>query len=63
VLDDSEPDVWWGEGSPNRPIDENSFLRLRERALDYLQILDEVFVFDGYAGWWVLSQNMLTGFG
>ena len=51
MLDASEPDVWWGEGSPNRPIDENAFLRLRERALDYLQFLDEVFVFDGYAGW------------
>jgi ATP-dependent phosphoenolpyruvate carboxykinase len=57
VLDASAPEVWWGEGSPNKPIDENAFLRLRERALDYLTMLDEVFVFDGYAGWYVRTST------
>jgi phosphoenolpyruvate carboxykinase (ATP) len=43
-------DVWWGKGSPNIPMDVDTFIRTRERALDYLNMLDEVFVFDGFAG-------------
>jgi len=47
----SEGDLWWGEGSPNYPMDERSFLLNRHRAVDYLNYIDAVFVFDGYANW------------
>jgi len=53
-----ERDIWWapraGEpanGSPNFEMDEHTFLLNRERAVDYLNMLDRIFVFDGYAGW------------
>lgn len=55
---DVEGNVWWapraGEpcnGSPNFEMDEHTFLLNRERAVDYLNMLDRIFVFDGYAGW------------
>ena len=32
-------------------MDEDLFLRNRERAIDYLNSVEQVFVFDGYAGW------------
>ena len=55
---DVEGNVWWapraGEpcnGSPNFEMDERTFLLNRERAVDYLNMLDRIFVFDGYAGW------------
>ena len=51
----SEADIWWagkgGEGSPNFEMDHHSFLLNRERAVDYLNMLDRLYVFDGYAGW------------
>ena len=37
-------DVWWGAGSPNVGMEEADFIRNRERALDYLHMLDEVWV-------------------
>ncbi|HEX2254613.1 MAG TPA: phosphoenolpyruvate carboxykinase (ATP) [Thermoanaerobaculia bacterium] len=42
-----EADVWWGD--VNRPIDPESFRRLREKILAYYRDRD-LFVFDGYAG-------------
>lgn len=51
VKDETSDDVWWGAGSPNVAMEEADFIRNRERALDYLHMLDEVYVFDGYAGW------------
>ncbi|CAD7703599.1 unnamed protein product [Ostreobium quekettii] len=53
VVRDGETDanVWWGEGSPNLEMDERSFLINRERAVDYLNILDHVYVFDGFVNW------------
>mmetsp|Transcript_16759 Transcript_16759/g.23130 ORF Transcript_16759/g.23130 Transcript_16759/m.23130 type:complete len:663 (+) Transcript_16759:146-2134(+) len=51
VRDEATEDVWWSEGSPNLPMETENFIRNRERALDYLHMLDEVFVFDGFAGW------------
>ncbi|KDD73382.1 phosphoenolpyruvate carboxykinase, partial [Helicosporidium sp. ATCC 50920] len=48
---ESEADVWWGEGSPNFEMDEATFIINRERAVDYLNMLDRLYVFDGYAGW------------
>ena len=38
-------------GSPNFEMDERTFLLNRERAVDYLNMLDRLYVFDGYAGW------------
>ena len=45
----TENDVWWGE--VNIPIDENSFDINHERAIDYLNTRDRLYVVDGYAGW------------
>ena len=42
VKDETFADVWWGAGSPNVAIEEADFIRNRERALDYLHMLDEV---------------------
>ena len=41
--------VWWGP--VNIPLNETSFLSLRERAIDYLNTRDRLYVVDGYAGW------------
>ena len=40
-----------GNGSPNFEMDEHTFMLNRERAVDYLNMLDRLYVFDGYAGW------------
>ncbi|GAB4822462.1 hypothetical protein N2152v2_009508 [Parachlorella kessleri] len=48
---ESEGDVWWGAGSPNYEMDEKTFILNRERAVDYLNTLDRIYVLDGYAGW------------
>jgi len=45
----SEADVWWGP--VNHPIDEHTFLLNRQRAIDYLNTRDQVYVVDGFAGW------------
>lgn len=49
VHPDSKDDVWWGD--INIPLEEETFDINRERAIDYLNNLDRIFVFDGYAGW------------
>ena len=46
---DSERDIWWGP--VNHPIDEHTFLLNRQRAIDYLNTRDRIYVCDGYAGW------------
>lgn len=46
---DSKDDVWWG--NINIPVNEVTFDINRERAVDYLNNLQRVFVFDGFAGW------------
>ncbi len=46
---ESSGDVWWG--SVNIPAPSDSFLKLRQHALDYLHGRDRVYVVDGYAGW------------
>jgi phosphoenolpyruvate carboxykinase (ATP) len=46
---DSEGDVWWGD--VNIPLSETSFAALRQRALDFLNSRQRVYVVDGYAGW------------
>ena len=46
---ESEQDVWWGP--VNHSIDEHTFLLNRQRAIDYLNTRDQIYVCDGYAGW------------
>ncbi|KAJ7287398.1 phosphoenolpyruvate carboxykinase-domain-containing protein [Mycena rebaudengoi] len=45
----SKDDIWWG--SVNIKMDEHTFEINRERAIDYLNTRENVYVFDGYAGW------------
>jgi len=47
----SYDDLWWGNGSPNFEMDEHTFVLNRERAVDYLNTLDRIYVLDGFAGW------------
>ncbi|XP_047315454.1 phosphoenolpyruvate carboxykinase (ATP) 1-like [Impatiens glandulifera] len=47
----SENDLWWGKGSPNIEMDEHTFMVNRERAVDYLNSLDKVFVNDQFLNW------------
>eukprot|EP00051_Salpingoeca_urceolata_P032231 m.14761 g.14761 ORF g.14761 m.14761 type:complete len:574 (-) comp4890_c0_seq1:1103-2824(-) len=42
-------DVWWGP--VNMKLSERSFMTNRERALDFLNTRDQVFVVDAFAGW------------
>ena len=42
-------DIWWGD--VNIGIDEDTFLIVRERAIDYLNICDRLYITDGFAGW------------
>jgi len=46
---ESQADVWWGP--VNHPIDEHTFLLNRQRAIDYLNTRDQIYVCDGFAGW------------
>jgi len=45
----SKDDIWWG--SVNIKMDEHTFEINRERAIDYLNTRENVYVFDGFAGW------------
>ncbi|MGE0488656.1 MAG: phosphoenolpyruvate carboxykinase (ATP) [Vulcanimicrobiota bacterium] len=47
--DQSKGDVWWGD--VNIPLDEVTYRINHERAIDYLNTRDEIYVFDGFAGW------------
>lgn len=49
--DSSANDLWWGKGSPNIEMDEHTFMVNRERAVDYLNSLDKVFVNDQFLNW------------
>jgi phosphoenolpyruvate carboxykinase (ATP) len=42
-------DIWWGP--VNIKLDPHSFLVNRERAIDYLNTQQQLYVIDGYAGW------------
>ncbi|MCO5599578.1 hypothetical protein L7F22_053684 [Adiantum nelumboides] len=44
-------DLWWGKGSPNIEMDEHTFMVNRERAVDYINSLDKVFVNDQFLNW------------
>ncbi|CAO1634532.1 unnamed protein product [Sympodiomycopsis kandeliae] len=45
----SKDDVWWGP--VNIKMDEHTFEINRERAIDYLNTREDIYVFDGFAGW------------
>src|SRR3954469_786681 len=45
----SKNDIWWG--SVNIPCDERTFQINRQRALDYLNTREQLYCFDGFAGW------------
>src|ERR1700756_5493431 len=45
----SAEDIWWGP--VNFPLEPLSFKINRERAIDYLQTRDRLYVVDGFAGW------------
>ncbi|GAB7337992.1 hypothetical protein MBLNU457_4367t1 [Dothideomycetes sp. NU457] len=45
----SEKNVWWGP--VNKPMEPNVWKINRERAIDYLNTRDRIYVIDGYAGW------------
>lgn len=47
----TENELWWGKGSPNIEMDEETFMVNRERAVDYLNSLDKVFVNDQFLNW------------
>jgi phosphoenolpyruvate carboxykinase (ATP) len=49
VEDCSKDDIWWGK--VNVPLDIGSFLTNRERAVDYLNLQDKLYVVDAWAGW------------
>ncbi|KAJ6809588.1 phosphoenolpyruvate carboxykinase (ATP) [Iris pallida] len=49
--ENTENELWWGKGSPNIEMDEHTFLVNRERAVDYLNSLDKVFVNDQFLNW------------
>ncbi|XP_061336878.1 phosphoenolpyruvate carboxykinase (ATP) 1-like [Gastrolobium bilobum] len=52
VKDDvTDNELWWGKGSPNIEMDEQTFMVNRERAVDYLNSLDKVFVNDQFLNW------------
>jgi phosphoenolpyruvate carboxykinase (ATP) len=46
---DTKRDVWWGP--VNIKLSQHSFMINRERAIDYLNTKDHLFIEDGYAGW------------
>jgi phosphoenolpyruvate carboxykinase (ATP) len=45
----SEKEVWWG--TTNIPLGPKSYKTVRQRALDYLNVCDRLYCFDGFAGW------------
>ncbi|PTB69119.1 phosphoenolpyruvate carboxykinase [Trichoderma citrinoviride] len=45
----SENDIWWGP--VNKPMSTDVWKINRERAVDYLNTRNRIYVIDGYAGW------------
>ena len=42
-------DIWWGD--INIPLDENTYNINHQRAIDYLNTCERLYVIDGFAGW------------
>lgn len=47
--DASKDNIWWGD--INIAVDEHTFMVNRERASDYLNTCEQLYVVDGFAGW------------
>lgn len=47
--DNISDDIWWGD--INIPLDEKTFKINHQRATDYLNTVDRLYVIDGFAGW------------
>lgn len=47
----TDPEIWWDDCSPNISMQDHTFLINRETAINYLNMQDKLFVFDGFAGW------------
>ena len=45
----SEQNVWWGP--VNIKMSSDAFMTNRERAIDYLNTRERIYVIDGFAGW------------
>lgn len=48
---DCDKNIWWGRYSPNISMKKSDFKINRETAINYLNNLDKLYVFDGFAGW------------
>ena len=46
---ESTKDIWWG--NVNKPLKDEVFMYNRQRAIDYLNTRDLLYVIDGFAGW------------
>ena len=46
---DSSDDIWWGDA--NIKMEQRVFLTNRQRAVDYLNTREQLYVVDGFAGW------------
>lgn len=46
---DSNRDIWWGD--VNIPLQSDAFRIVHQRAIDYMNTRDYLYVVDGYAGW------------
>lgn len=51
VFDENTASLWWDDCSPNNKLDTKTFLSHRQTAIEHLNSLDKLFIFDGYAGW------------
>lgn len=51
IVEDAETDqdIWWG--NINMKTDAETFARNRQRAIDYFNMCDRLYVVDGFAGW------------
>eukprot|EP00927_Polykrikos_kofoidii_P033912 TRINITY_DN2874_c0_g1_i1.p1 TRINITY_DN2874_c0_g1~~TRINITY_DN2874_c0_g1_i1.p1 ORF type:complete len:639 (-),score=98.99 TRINITY_DN2874_c0_g1_i1:133-2049(-) len=47
--EESVNDIWWGKVNIKLPL--KSFLTNRERAVDYLNVQERLYVVDGFGGW------------
>ena len=47
--EDSNSDIWWG--NVNIKLQEHTFMINHERAIDYLNTCERLYVVDGFAGW------------
>ncbi len=47
--EDVKDDIWWGD--INIPLDEHTFKINHQRAVDYLNTRERLYILDGFAGW------------